>query len=71
MAHIVKWEKNCTYGACGTFVVDVACGTYGTFVPYLQMVHILGDLPNEYKQVFTSESKIKIRSIPNVQDFVR
>jgi hypothetical protein len=56
---------------CGTFVEDVACGTYGTFDPYLRMVHILMDLPNEYKHVFTSESKNKIRSTPNVQDFIR
>jgi hypothetical protein len=25
---------------CGTFVADVECGTYGTHVPYLQMVQI-------------------------------
>ncbi len=71
MAHIVHMGANCTYEACGTFVADVVGGTYGTHVPYLQMVHILIDLPNEYKHVFTSGFKNKIRTIPNVQDFVR
>jgi hypothetical protein len=55
---------------CGTFVANLACGTYGTHVPYLQMLRILMELPNEYKHVFTSGSKNKIRFIPNVQDFI-
>jgi hypothetical protein len=62
---------NCTYGACGTFVADVMCGTYVTHVPYFEMVRISMDLPNEYKDVFTSGSKNKIRFTPNDQDFVR
>jgi hypothetical protein len=51
---------------CGIFVADVACGTYGTHVLYLQMVHISMNLPNEYKHVFTNGSKNKISSTPNV-----
>jgi hypothetical protein len=57
MAHIVHMGTYWTYGACGT---------YGTHVPYLQMVHISMDLPNEYKHVFTNGSKNKISSTPNV-----
>ncbi len=56
---------------CGTFVAYVVGGTYGRHVPYLQMVHISMDLPNEYKHVFTSGFKNKIRTTPNFQDFVR
>jgi hypothetical protein len=56
---------NCTYGACGTcgtFGAYGLCGTYVTHVLYLQMVHISMDLLNEYKHVFTSLPKNKIRS---------
>jgi hypothetical protein len=54
------------YGVCGTCVmyVDEKCGTFVTHVPYLQMMHISMDLPNEYKHMFTSGSKNKIRSTP-------
>ncbi len=55
----------------GHFVADVTCGKYGTHVPYLEMVHMSMGLPNEYKHVFTSGSKNKISSIPNVQDFIK
>jgi hypothetical protein len=48
---------------CGTFVVG---GTYVTHVPYSQMVHTSLDLLAEYKYVFTSGSKNKISSNPNV-----
>jgi hypothetical protein len=51
---------------CGTIVADVAYGTYVTHVPYSQVVHTWMDLPNEYKNVFTYWSKMKIMSIPNV-----
>ncbi len=64
------------YGACGTcvtyvnekcrtFFANVVCGTYVTHVPYLQMVRISMDPPNEYKHVFTNGSKNKIMSTPN------
>jgi hypothetical protein len=56
---------------CGTFVVDVECGTYVTHAPYSEMVHTSMDLPNQYKRVFTNGSKNKIKSTPNVQNFVR
>jgi predicted PolB exonuclease-like 3'-5' exonuclease len=51
-------------GACGTCVtyLDEKCGSFvadGTHVPYLQIVHISMDLPNEYKHVLKVGPKIK------------
>jgi hypothetical protein len=37
----------------------------------LQMVHISMHLPNEYKHVFTSGFKTKIRFTLNDRDFIR
>jgi len=69
LVHMVWVGGTCVRYAdetCGIFVADVACGTYGTHVLYLQMVHISMNLPNEYKHVFTNGSKNKISSTPNV-----
>jgi hypothetical protein len=65
VGHVLRLQMR----KCGTFVADVTCETYVTHVPYLQMVLISMDLPNEYKHVFTSGSKTKIRFTPNDQDF--
>jgi hypothetical protein len=83
MAHIIKWEQivRMVHVGCVAVFVHMVCvgqllqmlhvGDMVPHVPYSQVVHTSMDLPNEYKQVFTCWSKIKIMSTPNVQDFIR